>query len=814
MTEVDTSANPCGYNVEELYGAFSFEVPIYQRVFTWGYEQFERLFKDLSDHFCSSGRNDRYYLGVITVVRQKDGDKLVLVDGQQRLTCILLLGALLDWNLDTGKLTYAARPGDERALERVYSICKGCNVAGEAGIPSLDEISAIANASMSAFLRYALTTGKQLLKELKEKSTVVKEQLTLMVSFLPDNPYRENIFEQNRYFEKMNYGGKQLEPHEILKVRICDGLDGKCLSIWNSVSHFGKSYCFQQLDSEGTLHRHPFSLCDALDSDEIFLAKIYGQFNEKQKLLNRFKEQYRQYEMGTEERDDMRQGLISFQTFLLHVRYLYLKEAKKAPIDDEEPIGDESHLLEFFGELVDLPSEARCKIVKLMEKYRQFLDSEIIHVWTVEGEQRYAFYVTEGDGVRDSVPDERKAMLQFQSMLYASSGTDQKWLLQAYAKYEEGAGPLTVEGLERKIMSSKLFAASIQEAILGSTEWPNDCLKYGSDRRWFALLDYLLWKNLVKDDNGGLWGSLKCEKFGPLEDEIRSAIKNYVFRKNRSVEHLHAQTDSKATDPEVWGNKKDFFGNLALISAGRNSEYGNDSVGGKADRVVKLLKDGTQSGSKIESIKLLFMLAKCNGDDYKWKPDVAQSHANEMHKLLKEFLSGNSCISVQEGLSHQLTDNNGEAAASNHYLTSREAYLAWIVNELDRCMSEKGFSRSEGSVLTDASVDDQSLFYEKDGIRIIFSTEEKKCASMYVGIVNKYAGGWDDFANVKKKLPTWNQYRIWCWHPLTNRNANWSTEFLMSCKQNNTILSALMNEIATLIQDAYTAMKQVMEKSS
>ena len=121
MSESKVCLQHRGYNVDELFSSFSFEVPIYQRVFTWEDEQFERLFNDLRDHFCSSERNGRYYLGVITVVRRKDSDKLALVDGQQRLTCILLLGALLDWNLDTSKLTYAARPGDEEALKRVYS---------------------------------------------------------------------------------------------------------------------------------------------------------------------------------------------------------------------------------------------------------------------------------------------------------------------------------------------------------------------------------------------------------------------------------------------------------------------------------------------------------------------------------------------------------------------------------------------------------------------------------------------------------------------------------------------------------------------
>ena len=643
MSESKVCLQHRGYNVDELFSSFSFEVPIYQRVFTWEDEQFERLFNDLRDHFCSSERNGRYYLGVITVVRRKDSDKLALVDGQQRLTCILLLGALLDWNLDTSKLTYAARPGDEEALKRVYSICKGCNVSDEGSAPSLDQIASIGNDAMSGFLRYALTTGKQLIKTLWEKRQDIKGRLTLMVSFLPDTPYKENIFEQNRYFEKMNYGGKQLEPQEILKIRMCAGLDGQYISIWNSVSNFGKCYRFGQSKSGETFDKH--SLCDAMgnDDDENFLVRIYGQHNEKQKLLNRFKEQYRQYEMGTEERDDMRRGLISFQTFLLHIRYLYLKEAKKAPIDDEEPIGDESHLLELFGELVALSPEVRGKIVNLMEKYRQFLDSEIIHVWTVEGEQRYAFYVTDGDGVRDSVPDERKDMLQFQSMLYVSSGPNQKWLLDAYGEYCKKPGVLSLDCL-KQLLKKELLDDMAKAAILESKEWPDDFLSYGTEnRKWLALLDYLLWERCLRDDNYP-----RCEGFVP--EIVKSAIQNYVFRKNRSVEHLHAQTDTNAVAPGEWEQSKDIFGNLALISAGKNSEYGNLSVGGKFERVVKLLNEGGVKGSRIESIKLLFMLAKCNGKDAEWTPPMASQHANDMLNLFKQFLTTNSIPSISTSM--------------------------------------------------------------------------------------------------------------------------------------------------------------------
>ena len=129
-------------------------------------------------------------------------------------------------------------------------------------------------------------------------------------------------------------------------------------------------------------------------------------------------------------------------------------------------------------------------------------------------------------------------------------------------------------------------------------------------------------------------------------------------------------------------------------------------------------------------------------------------------------------------------------------------------------MLERGFSRAKGSKLSDSVIDDKSLYYEKDGVRVVFSTGKENCASMYVGILNEYAGGWDALARVKGKLPNWGQYRTWCWHYLDEGRANWTDEFLKACKSNRTNFVALLDEIATLIQEAYVAMKQVKNELS
>lgn len=645
---------PDGYNVQRLFEAFSFEVPIYQRVFTWGEPQFERLFRDLEEHFCAQEKQEPYYLGIITVVRPEKGDKLILVDGQQRLTCILLLGALLGWQLDASRLTYTSRPQDEEALAKVYSICR------DGQLPNLEAISEIGNVAMADFLRFALMR-KEVVEKLHNKSNAIKEHLTLMVALLPDKPYQEDIFEQNRYFEKMNYGGKQLEPPEILKAKLCKGLDAQYLGIWNSVANFGKYHAFvrsEQVQPKAL----SLSLSAMLGPKPTAELELVPTEHIRKMIYERCEKQFSQYDLGSEERDDLRKGVISFSMFLLHVRYLFLQKMGR---ENKEGIGEESHLLDLFREFENVEPHERRNFIELMDAYRQFLDLEIIHLYMAENNQRYCFYEATKDKqgkqleTRDSVTDEQKHMMQIQSMLYVSSGDKQSWILDAYKEYEnavkagkaqwidegnEGDGTknkitknvqvLTLESL-KKVVGGLLNQETTGE-LLKATQWPDECLRYGSDnRRWLALLDYLLWEQHESLD------SFQNTIWEQLDKDEHNAVKDFAFRRNRSVEHLHPQTDNESANQETWnkldGNgtpAKHHFGNLALISAGTNSKYSNAPVGGKADRVAELVKQ-----QRIESIKLLLMLKACGSKDADWTPEKAQHHADEMLKVFQSFLA-------------------------------------------------------------------------------------------------------------------------------------------------------------------------------
>ena len=85
------------YTVETIVEAqVAFSVPIFQRLFVWEEEQTRQLLEDLKKEAVSSEKKP-YYIGVITV--QKKSDYIWhIIDGQQRMTFLTLLGAELGWD--------------------------------------------------------------------------------------------------------------------------------------------------------------------------------------------------------------------------------------------------------------------------------------------------------------------------------------------------------------------------------------------------------------------------------------------------------------------------------------------------------------------------------------------------------------------------------------------------------------------------------------------------------------------------------------------------------------------------------------------
>ncbi|MBN8545834.1 MAG: DUF262 domain-containing protein [Ignavibacteria bacterium] len=85
----------------ELFEGKKFEVPDYQRGYSWDEEQILDLLTDIEMHNSKSGH--KHFTGTIVVERPNGGDVYQIVDGQQRLvTCVMILRAIVE--IDPTKL--------------------------------------------------------------------------------------------------------------------------------------------------------------------------------------------------------------------------------------------------------------------------------------------------------------------------------------------------------------------------------------------------------------------------------------------------------------------------------------------------------------------------------------------------------------------------------------------------------------------------------------------------------------------------------------------------------------------------------------
>lgn len=90
---------------EDIRTIFSreYQIPMFQRKYSWEQEQCETLWDDLIDFHNEKDKKDKYFLGNIVVHPIDESEKFSVIDGQQRLTTLLLLIRALFDNAGTVK---------------------------------------------------------------------------------------------------------------------------------------------------------------------------------------------------------------------------------------------------------------------------------------------------------------------------------------------------------------------------------------------------------------------------------------------------------------------------------------------------------------------------------------------------------------------------------------------------------------------------------------------------------------------------------------------------------------------------------------
>lgn len=571
-----------------------FSIPLYQRLFSWGEEQVKGLLYDLKNHFDPDLDNGTpYYLGMLSCI--KSGNHYDLIDGQQRFTVMILLAIVLrnyyeKWNgfLDSGKrLRFMSRTKDNEYLTAVIN----------RQVEILDPNRKMEDGKKIIFDFMVSQFSSDDMRESFAKSAYTR--MSFFFSELPLS-YASNPASLNKYFEAMNAGGKGLEQHEILKVKLMQGEENKVhlTQIWNAVCDLNRpvikrnekdleeGYRSKYMQAIELCRNHRFNeafeLCessyDTEDNNEI------GDIEAKQ-------QDFRQSFIETGER-----SFITFPEFLMMVIDIYLnlsgsysfyrKELLK--IYESHPIPDKQ---DFYNQLLF---------------YRLLLDYYIVYKEGDENTNKYDIVFKEGESA--------EALKQYQSMLYVSQSPFYNWLKPVLERLHNE----TVRDTDELLLWIKEIDNSLHPLPRDVNEMTYD---NGIDRYWFWRLDYYLWE--------------RKEDYFKTEEE-KQIVEEYVFRANRSIEHLHPQHQE---NNDIWGDDDiHSFGNLAMISQSFNSQQSDDPVTVKFARI----KDQAHNHT-LQSIKMYLMYLDAEKSPLGWKVDIKNKHQDKMYDLLKKSYPDVSC---------------------------------------------------------------------------------------------------------------------------------------------------------------------------
>ena len=591
----------------KIKGYKKFRIPIYQRLYEWEDEQLLGLLRDMKEYFENKNIEDLYYLGMMTVSPCKD-EVADLVDGQQRFTTMMLLGIVMrnecnEWNNFTtiDRLSFTARDADQAYLEWIIRYNNSNKTTPkDAPVPNLK-------------MQHALKVIADFLNDLGENKKTycynVYKRLTFFVAELPAN-YKTSPKKLNKYFETMNSAGRSLEQHEKIKVELLKNCpDGYYKSdfnnIWNEVERMDKRILCAE-ENEGTAYQIDAEIekvCQTdINTDYAVERQEYQDYGMKIEDILPSEEEPKEQRA----RKDI-SSVIDFQELLIL--------ALNFTLNQESPL-DKHKLEDVFKTLLANSSKIPL-FYRNLYLIRLLLDRYVIRVYKEDGKNTYRLRLTDEENITE---DERR-LIQYQSMLYVSTPAH-KWLTP-YLNWLENLEANIRKGLTALILLDKLKEIDNNQIHKEEDLKSVDDTAYdkGVERYWFWRLDYYLWeRRKEKDENGNY-----CF-FNTKEQNI---VDSYVFRANRSIEHLHPQNQA---NNEKWDETDvNSFGNLAMISASFNSQQSNKSVEEKFGRIKSQLKS-----KELESLKMYKMYLAAGETDSGWTIDKKNTHQEEMYRILKE----------------------------------------------------------------------------------------------------------------------------------------------------------------------------------
>ena len=560
-------------SVDRLLNEDSYAIPLYQRNFSWTYDEIEQLLNDVADAYQE--KRDNYYIGTL-VVNEENG-LFKIIDGQQRTTALNLIALVLknEFNFDKLEAVNLTFPARRRSNENIQKLFIN------------EKISENDENELTRGYRHAKDALKKVLGERQLEPQYFVDYLFNKViifrSILPKD------LDLNLYFERFNSRGEQLEAHEILKAQMMAkfGEDQekaqKFARIWDACAEFDKPVAsqfkmrrkradsFQERERIFGWHFSNYSFHNIYDDIDFYQ-------NERRKLSDVLGKKINEKNIEVEKDFGDYTQVIDFPTFLLHV--LAIWEGR----DPSEVQLDDKKLLTLF----DIKNKNKTWIIEFSEfllKIKHIFDNYIVRNSNMDSSSRnkdewflqkgtYYEYQPNGKAKEHYIVEERftkntfsdseinQNIILLQSMFAVTftANRDSRWLYEILQFLFENIEELNDQefAIRFKDFLEKM-AVRYAEGRLFTEE--NIIKKYGDISVYaFNFIDYILWKN--REELGREYKGVKFDHF------------KFAYR--RSIEHWFPQHPN--SDEKVEKMDDQFlhsFGNLCIITDSQNSKFGN-----------------------------------------------------------------------------------------------------------------------------------------------------------------------------------------------------------------------------------------------
>lgn len=221
-----------------LSDAYRFEIPSYQRPYSWTTREAGELLDDVVEAM-DDGQDD-YFLGSFVLVKQPNAKHAEVVDGQQRLTTLTILFATfrdlsetdevrnyLDQFITVGRdpigkntsgdpiLRVRDKPGERSAFQRIV---QKIGATKKQGKRILEDSESVGHYMRNATL-YRDALSKMPDEKRRDLIAFLRERCLVVVVEVP------TAAAARRIFQVLNARGLDLQPTDILKARLLDKIE-------------------------------------------------------------------------------------------------------------------------------------------------------------------------------------------------------------------------------------------------------------------------------------------------------------------------------------------------------------------------------------------------------------------------------------------------------------------------------------------------------------------------------------------------------------------------------------------------------------